>query len=102
MNKLDSISKFIVEKLVPAVKEAAVPISKSIFCSFASTKKKKELVISRVRKMSEEELDEIIKKNHPLGFLGVYIYSREAKVEKIIEAINKMSDAEINEIIMNS
>jgi hypothetical protein len=102
MKIIDSVCKFMVEKIIPTVKEAAAPISKSIFCSVTSTKTKKELIIKRVRIMSEEELDEIIRKNHPLGFIGAHIYSRKSKLEKIIAAINKMGDSEINEIIMNS
>ena len=102
MQILDSICKFTVEKLIPTLKEAADPISKRIFCSVTITKTKKELIIKRVRNMSEGELDEIMKKNHPLGFIGVHIYNRESKLEKIIDAVNKMNDSEINEIIMNS
>ena len=102
MQILDNLCKFAVEKLIPTLKDAAMPISKSVFCSVTSTKKKKELIIKRVRDMSEGELDEIIKKNHPLGFIGVHIYNHESKLEKIIDAVNKMNDSEINEIIINS
>lgn len=99
---LDSTCKFMVEKLIPTLKDAADPISKRVFCSVTSTKKKKELIIKRVRNMSEGELDDIMKKNHPLGFIGVHIYNRESKLEKIIDAVIKMNDSEINEIIMNN
>jgi hypothetical protein len=102
MKLLDNLNKFVTNKVVPVLKDASMPIAKSIFCKITSTEKKKELVIKKVRDMSEEELDEIMRKNHPLGFIGVHIYSREVKLEKIIDAVNKMDDSEINEIIMNS
>jgi hypothetical protein len=102
MQVLDNLCKFMVTKLVPTLKDAAMPIAKRVFCSVVSTKNKKELVIKQIRNMSEVELDEIIKKNHPLGFVGVHIYSRQTKLEKIIDAVNKMDDSEVNELIINS
>lgn len=102
MHILDDVCRFMVEKAVPTLKEVGTPIAKRVFCNVTSTEKKKELVIKQIKKMSEEELDKIIKKNHPLGFIGVHILSREAKLEKVIDAINKMNDSEINDIIMSS
>lgn len=101
-NILYGVYGLIRSKAVLDALDVTMKTAKTILCIVTNTEKKKELVIRRLSIMSEEELDMVIKRNHPLGFIGVLLYDHQTKLEKAVEAIRNMNDSEINRVIINS